>query len=340
MKCPAFKGQSANFAPSGKIGLCCNDWAQDTRPDMFITDSTQRADYISQQNYTGFDFCKICLDTEANGNISTRQGLMAYPDNFSLTIFVGNTCNLRCVMCRPEYSSLLSQDISQLPTHLKKYYKINNIKNFVISNNQRNKITEFLKTIAQPITLNIQGGEPLSDIDILEWITDISKTYPLINKININTNLTYNTRRTKTFIQDERVYLNVSIDGSQDSYEWGRFGAKWSQITKNLTDFHMILGERLRVHSVLHAVSALGHKNLIDYLTQKGISQETFQLVDPFFLQINVLNESEQQALGMPFIDCNLPARVLFLDYMASLERSRGKQMPESISKFFNITGK
>jgi sulfatase maturation enzyme AslB (radical SAM superfamily) len=339
MKCLAFKGLVAKFDPVGRIGLCCNDPVQQDRPDQLFVDNRQRMHYIQQQNYTGFDFCDICHHTEAAGDISTRMGLDQTPNHYSLTINVGNKCNLRCLMCRPEYSSLLSDDISQLPDHLKSFYKIKKLKSFSIHISQRERIQRFIQTIDMPLNVNIQGGEPLYDDSIVEWLQQLLRDYP-IETMNLSTNLTYNTRKTKQFIEHPAVRINASIDGFADSYEWTRWNASWHRITDNLRQFQSICTNRLSVHTVLHAVSILGQAQLADYLTDLGITQERFTLTDPEFLQLNVLLPAERERLSLPLLDCNLQNRVLFWDYMTSLERSRGQQMPESISKFFDTTGK
>jgi len=339
MNCLAFKGHVANFNPGGKIGLCCNDPVQDHRVDQQLFDSKQRTAYIQQQDYTGFKFCDICRHTEQSGDISTRLGLEQSPNHFSLTINVGNECNLRCLMCRPEYSSLLSQDISQLPDNLKHFYKIKKLKSFKINITQRDRIEQFIKTIDRPLNVNIQGGEPLYDDTIVEWLGKLLHNYP-IQRMQLSTNLTYNTRKTKKFIEHPAVRIIASVDGFADSYEWTRWNASWNRIIDNLQQFKSIITDRLIVHTVLHAVSILGQSDLAAYLASYNIGQEKFTLTDPEFLKLDVLLPSERYQLSLPLLDCNLPNRVLFLDYMNSLEQSRRAQMPTSIRQFFGITGK
>lgn len=339
-KCVALEGNSGYFNSIGKLGLCCNDTFQHIRDDQLILDYKIRQENLKKKAYTWNDikFCDMCKQNEDQGFESTRQLLNKKEDVFELNINVGNICNLRCSMCRPEFSYLLSQDISELPKELSSWYKIKNIKKYNLTSSIKNNIEKFISTVDKPLEINVLGGEPLSDDETVDWFISLLEKFSNIQTFKIITNLTYKTKKTMFLAENYKVNINASIEGYEDSYEWGRFGAKWDIVLKNLLYFNKQIGERLRVHSVIHAISILGDTKLTNLLKENNISNSKLSLLHPDFLRLNVLTDAEKEILNLKNIEQHDPnLRTLFEQYMYSLEQSRKQSMPQSISTFFNI---
>jgi MoaA/NifB/PqqE/SkfB family radical SAM enzyme len=339
-KCIALNGESGYFNSTGKLGICCNDTFQGNREDYSILDYKKRQEFLKNKSLSWDDlsFCQFCKQNEEKGYKSIRQFLNDKKDIFELNINVGNICNLRCAMCRPEFSYLLSQDISNLPSDFSNYYKINHLKKYELSNSIKQNIENFILTIEKPIEVKVLGGEPLSNEDIINWFMHLLNEYSNIKKFRITTNLTYNTKRSIYLAEHEKVRITASVEGFEDSYEWGRFGAKWKTVAKNLLFFNECIGNRLNVHSILNAISILGDEKLSKFLKENNINNTKLFLTYPEFLQLKVLNERERNALNLTNIeeyDENL--RNLFETYMLSLEKTRKQPMPKSISEFFGI---
>lgn len=338
--CPALQGNAASCSSTGKLGICCNDPCIGQDAYLFSQDAQQRRAMLKSMALTMQDktFCKICLDTEASGNKSTRQWLNSRPDDYDLTINVGNVCNLRCVMCRPEYSNLLSQDMSALPPELTAYYKMPKMPKFSLAKNKRNQIERFISSIHQPINLNVIGGEPLADTDIIEWLTDCLKNFSNIKIMRLNTNLTFNDRRTMRLAENEKVHITASIDGHEDSFEWSRFGAAWDRIEQNVPHYKNVLGDRFAVHTTVHAISILGDDLLTRWLAGLGIKQSKFILTDPPFLSLRILTDEERDTLKLWEIEpYDADLRRKFSLYQHSISSSRGKPIPNSIVKFYGL---
>lgn len=342
--CPALEGRVALFNNIGRLGLCCNDPCNDIRKDMSIDDATEREKFILSQGYEmeGFSFCQICRDTEESGNESMRQVLSKSSDVFDLTVNVGNVCNLRCAMCRPEYSYLLSQDISALPDDLSVHYRIKKMNGFSIADGKKTELESFLRSIKSPVNLTFIGGEPLADIEIMEWMLHLLRNNDQIRYLKINTNLSFNNRRTDQLIEHPKTMITASIEGYGDSYEWGRWGSSWLKIQENVRKYRSSLGNRFAVHTVMHAISILGDEELTAFLSDLGIKQSKVMLVEPEFLQLKVLTPEERKRLSVRenMLEHDPVMREKFEKYMVSLSKTRGKEIPSSIANFFDLGSK
>lgn len=130
--------------------------------------------------------------------------------------WVGNTCNLRCVICGPDNSSAWEQELA-IPS--------------------KKQITNtFWKDLdlSQLQFIHFNGGEPLlskEHIRFLEAIPDPSQV-----EINYNTNGTIlpTPHLLELWSKFKLVLLDFSIDEIGAKFEYIRYPAKWDDIVNNL----------------------------------------------------------------------------------------------------------
>ena len=187
--------------------------------------------------------CQRCTRLEDQGLPSTRQllnhGIQQFynakrdltlatsadiykPELIRMDYWVGDICNLACVTCGPENSSLWRQILG--------YPKL---KQKASMNHFWNKV-DFSK-IAD---IHIHGGEPFLSKDHLEFIQSIP------NKQRVN--LVYNTNGTvrpspevfKAWKEYQHIELHFSFDDLGSRFEYLRWPAKWDQA---LETFEFIL---------------------------------------------------------------------------------------------------
>lgn len=250
-----------------KIGACCVN-----QPKIYETIDFENNHYLKKQrqlNSSGARNieCNDCWHKESNSGWSIRNNMSRWfvenellnnPTMVELVNLDYNTdpvCNAKCIMCGPNYSSLWAAEegIERSVSDTKKNTFINNI------------------DLSQLRRLYFNGGEPLltSDhISILKRIPDLSQI-----EVSYNTNGSqWPTDETlKLWSQTKSVFVNFSIDGTDQVFEYTRYPLSWETVSKNVEQMLKILP------NVYVGVSYVaGIHNLLDiYETQDWWNQTT-----------------------------------------------------------------
>jgi molybdenum cofactor biosynthesis enzyme MoaA len=218
--------------------------------------------------------CHACKLAESSGVNSRRLGANQwYKDNgynntevelIRLDYWVGDTCNLRCAICGPEFSSAWKQELN-VSTGLKK-----------------SVINYFWKQMDLSTVrwVHFNGGEPLlskTHMEFLQALPDKDQIH-----INYNTNATILPNQTLLDLwqQFKLVQLDFSIDDIEDRFEYQRYPADWSQVKDNL-QWYVDHAPHNCMFAVNTSVSILNHANL-DNLS-KWLKQNFYasQFTDP-----------------------------------------------------------
>jgi sulfatase maturation enzyme AslB (radical SAM superfamily) len=149
-----------------------------------------------------------------------------------VSISFDNLCNLKCITCTPINSSQLAIEVKN-PVLKKKYTSIH----------KKEPIkTEFLKKMLtdaniSSLRIEILGGEPLINpavYNFLDWL--IEQPYASSTWVNLTSNGTTFDDRFVKYIKHFRLFsLQLSVDGIENTFEYIRFGAKFSTL-KEVTD--------------------------------------------------------------------------------------------------------
>jgi len=219
--------------------------------------------------------CTACYDIEDKGGISPRfretKRWMVDPDvkfyinnwqpydtepKYFYDIRYDNKCNLACITCKPDNSSLWQKELGIPVGH--RQIDIN--------------LTEILNSKK----IYLAGGEPLiidEFITLLGVIAD-SKVQP---EVVINTNLTRVNDSIKAVLNRiTNLTLTISVDAYGDVNEYHRYPLKWSKFTTNL-EWAKTLNCTLMFNSVIDAVSVLNMHELIEL--EDGIDFWTLSFV-------------------------------------------------------------
>ena len=134
-----------------------------------------------------------------------------------LDIAFSNTCNLDCVMCRPEFSSKWNASMKDMPNELKSGMGRTTVKNQSLSYEQIDEILDKVGNTLESVIL--KGGEPLYDKKSHYFLSKLAKINP-----NIDLNITSNcTVVDQDFLSKfKRVHICASIDGIYEIYEYIR----------------------------------------------------------------------------------------------------------------------
>jgi MoaA/NifB/PqqE/SkfB family radical SAM enzyme len=178
------------------------------------------------------DISEIVSKTDKDGSLPVN---IPYFD-----LRLGNTCQLKCVMCSPHDSSSWIKDWRlQYPKY--KTIELKQDQNWEREYNynwyQNNNFLSTMKEQAQYIKeLYFAGGEPLlipEHYKILEFMVDSGNAKNCILRYNSN-GLELPEKLFELWKYFKQVKFNFSIDAVGDKNDYIRYPSEWSRIVKNL----------------------------------------------------------------------------------------------------------
>jgi sulfatase maturation enzyme AslB (radical SAM superfamily) len=258
------------------------------------------AKQINIVNNTPATGCHTCYDLERGKNgfdiISDRifyirefkkTPLDTYrPNNFDLqTIDVrwSNLCNLACVYCSPEFSSKWADEL--------------NVRIETPFDSQLASFQDYIfKHASQLKHVYLAGGEPLL---MKENLALLEKLNPEVN-LRINTNLS----RVDTGVFDavcrfKNVHWTVSVETTEQEFEYIRFGGKWSDFLDNLNTIKK-LNHKISFNMLWFLLNYNTVFACVNYLKNLGFHNNSFvigALLTPEYLNIRHLPNNVLQLL-------------------------------------------
>lgn len=304
----------------GKIKLCCNS-VEDNAPsitdqpfDELINNKLHVRVRDEMERGIKPRECYRCYNLEDNNIVSYRQEQNHFYSKKDVTVSTGltyldvrfnNTCNLKCVMCSSNYSSLWVEDERKLAetgvhtAHFKarvNFYDKNNFKWSI-----ENDIIQSIKQNSQTLErIHFAGGEPLlskQHNELLRYLIDTGISKSLM--ISYNTNITLIDKTViELWNQFKHVKVFLSIDGVGDVLEYIRYPIKYSNVLQvfDLIEEHSDDNIRYVMHYTVNALNLLNVPDFVEYkikLPYTKISPTELLTIDcvlgPDFLSINVL---------------------------------------------------
>jgi molybdenum cofactor biosynthesis enzyme MoaA len=247
---------SVSIDPTGRLRPCCNAdsgvFAEDINVisvDRIINNPSIQEIRKSLLSGIQDPRCSRCWRMEAVGNQSFRNianvdsdhGITSIsPDKFTetidysniryLDITLGNKCNLACRMCHPGSSSLVAKQYIELG------YLFDSAPMLEFDRTGKDKILELITKSANLSSIYLLGGEPLINEfhdEIIELLIKIDKAkdVTLHYSTNLHTDVEKHLDRWSKF---KLVEISVSIDGTEEVYEYIRWPGSWKKVYGNL----------------------------------------------------------------------------------------------------------
>lgn len=223
-----------------------SEFMRDTRKKMVAgekIDHCSRCYYFEQINVPSLreESCRHYDEQEVFGNYDPETGMM----NIGPTYFDHRTiyCNLQCVSCGYVYSS----------THMSLYEKMwgKKLEFKADAEFEENTAQEILDAITSKRCRNIYwaGGEPMMSkvhwavVELMEKLSYDPEYADYIKGIGVhyNTNLTRSTWAGKSIPEMIEFYqpsIQASIDGTHETFEYCRDGARWDLVSKNWDSYY------------------------------------------------------------------------------------------------------
>lgn len=236
--------------------------------------------------------CKLCANQENKGQPSFRQRYNHFFDaqNQSkithLEILVNNTCNLKCFMCDPMYSTALGSERRALGW-IESYP--------IIDHNQH--VHDALDQLSDLQSVSFIGGEFFflkQNIDILE------KSIQKKLKINIVTNATVLLPKHLDLLsQAVDTDITISLDGIGDSYDFMRYPATWSTVKENISLLKKtVANHHVHVNTVVQPLNIQYIAPLMEWCNQNLLKIAVVNLQAPSWLEWRILTSSEKQQIS------------------------------------------
>lgn len=215
-----------------------------------------RQDFLNGQKPTT---CQRCWDEEAAGRtskrINSRIRLKEYYDQVDWTnidpdqlwfidLKLGNICNLKCRICGSWSSSKWAkEEIDYVPElkNRKEHLAYKFLQDGAWPR-ESDVFWDNLKTLLPNIKyLEFTGGEPFlieQHFELLRYAVD--NNYAKNIEIHYNTNGTVFPKEADIWNYFRHVEIALSIDNTNNRFEYERYGADWNEVQDNLKRFNQL----------------------------------------------------------------------------------------------------
>lgn len=291
-----------------------------------------------KKSTTFYEGCNSCEQQEAHGQISLRNHFqkkfpVAVDGIQQFEIMPNNTCNLRCFMCGPAYSSALA----------KEYQSLGWIEDFK-STDQSDRVIELIKSVRTLKSISIIGGEfflAKSNVDIIKTALDCG-----IEEFRAVTNCTIILDQHLELLSNfKKLEIQISLDGVNSSYEFMRYPSQWETVNANIKKMISVVDRRsINFQSVVQPLNLQHINETLELSNRYIISHRLKNLVFPSWLSWSILNNYEKEMLSnlnfdklplnqkqelqsiiatMNSIEFNQSDRQMFIEKMIKLLRHR-----------------
>lgn len=283
------------FAQDGNVYVCCHNqtYSIGKYPEQSISEiwnsEAVKTFRTRLSNYELEGGCKICADDFQRGafqEIRARHfdSMPAHPDYpVMMEFLLSNVCNLECVMCSGQFSSLIRKNRENLPPLHTPYDDA-----FI------QQLDEFIPYLKE--TRFSGSGEAFSiDMNYLIW-EKIIRVNPT-SLIMVQTNGTILTGRVKAILERGRFQIGISIDSlKKEVYESIRVNANFDKVMDNLIYFK----DYCRRKNTRFSLSMCGMKqnwkeipDFIRFCNQHGATATIHKVWQPLHSAIHYLPKKE-----------------------------------------------
>ena len=314
--------------PKGVMQPCCKfrNEAYDDKPLTIANNSISQylQSTVLQQVKQDFNAgnwpkgCESCRLEENNGMSSKRtmdytrwqKEYDAY--NFESNEFLigalafGNTCNIKCITCRPGSSS----------RWVKEYKDIYNIHVEPYRFNEDQFVNDFFDHSPNIIHMDIGGGEPLlsgapQQRRLLSEYVSTGQSKNIVIHYNTNGTIFPDDEWWKLWDNFKQVEMQISLDGVGPKFEYIRYLAKWDEVVKNVRKYqiHSIRRPNFKI-SISHTLSAYN----IYYLDEFFDWCDSYHLPEPW---VGIVHKPEHMSPAV----WTGPARQAIIDHLQSSKR-------------------
>lgn len=216
------------------------------------------------------------------------QEIMGQPAYFDLRF--DNVCNLKCVMCFAAESSSIERDnvhtswtkeipIERVPN------RFNNSKKWVASDLLYEELVDIGSNTEY---IRLAGGEPFRSALALRWLNYLGQSGKARDiTIQIYTNLQlFNDRIIQLLAPFRYISFVLSIDGTEDTYEYICYPGKWDTLTENCNRLDEarkgpLNCSEVSINATMSLVGATRILDVFEFGSARGYGVNLSNAVDP-----------------------------------------------------------
>ena len=292
---------SANmlFAQDGSVRVCCHnlEYVIGKYPEQSIAEiwngDKARELRNTLKSYDLSKGCQVCRnDVDRGGyeeipsrHFDSLPQNKAYP--VMMEFLLSNTCNLECVMCQGDFSSLIRKNREKLPPISSPYDKI--------------FLTQLRPWLLQLSEARFSGSGEAFAIDLYYEIWEILIRENPRCKIMIQTNGTYLNARIKDLLDRGNFQIGVSLDSLlKEKFELIRQNASFERVMENIEYFSQYSARRTKKFLIAACVMRNNWNELPDFVefcTARNAEVLFHQVHSPEHLALPTLNAGELKAI-------------------------------------------
>ena len=294
-----------NSSVTGRVRPCCNTQKyfsfNDREKSLVEAFHSDEMEQLREDLNTGKrpEICDICWKNEDTGIRSQRQHnnekFREYTESGLqfLDIKFDNKCNLQCRMCDPYSSNQIWKTIEMVdvtPHHLK--HIVLTEEQYDARDNSEKRKEYVLESLPYVKFLKCTGGEPFVSnhfLEVLHAAVDSGDSKHIT--LSITTNGTkFSSKITKLFEHFESIDINISVDGTYETYDYIRYPFTYSQWKDRVIDFLTDMEEmdhpnfKYRFSTV---VTVYNYLNLCDLQKELDSIVGMFPLLNPKHQHVN-----------------------------------------------------
>ncbi len=242
------------------------------------------------------EHCDYCYRAEEFGQTSHRQHwnkkwesehgvkstseLLSEVENPKLPqyfdIRLGNTCNLKCTVCKPLYSSQIQKDEvhSKWSAEAPFVSRISRFGETQVWFENADLVDELFEFSKETRILQLAGGEPMinkTQIALLEGY--VAKNFSKDIELELVTNLIpLRQQLIDLYSKFKKLSVAVSCDGFGEGYELVRYPAKWKVFEQNMELLRRSFPDStISINAVIQSLNAYNISELIQWGIEKGV---------------------------------------------------------------------
>ena len=295
-----------------------NDLAQEVRQSMLEGEYHPTCHECKKREDLGLRNDRDMYDEwYSNSSVDLPEPSVVMPEPYWADIRPSNLCNLKCRMCYPDNSTEVAREYEDLGLTVdsaltqRKHYE--------------------LPVFDSVVNLKLLGGEPTLQTEIEAQLKQLVKQEHSYLNITTNaSNITQFKQWETLFKQIAQVNFNVSVDGTEEYYEYIRTPARWDRFenavdylnNNQLAKYNTVIG----FNFCLQAWNFTDYFRTIQWIEQRKPQAITVNTVDQPWLSIAILPDRyrRQWLNGISIQEKNI------------LER-RGETLPVSPKCFFLV---
>ena len=258
-----------------------NDLAQQVRESMLRGEYHPTCHECKKREDLGLRNDRDVYDEwYSNSSVDLPEPSTVMPEPYWADIRPSNLCNLKCRMCYPDNSTEVAREYEDLGLTV----------DSVLTQRKHYELPVFDSVV----NLKLLGGEPTLQTEIEAQLKQLAKQEHSYLNITTNASNVSQFKQWETlFKQIAQVNFNISVDGTEEYYEYIRTPARWERF-ENAVDY-LNNNQLAKYNTVIGFNFCLQAWNFVDYFrTIQWIEQRkpqaiTVNTVDQPWLSIAIL---------------------------------------------------